>query len=135
MHQKLTYWDKSTRLVKPLNIPILAKSGCDIVKSCNFVINVGFRWVRLPSNFVLTFVCLDFLSFLSILFNTSLNVRMLESNTEIPYLDEPVKLVLKLHFSTYRTWQKFSGPCRDLVNSQSWRRHCLPLELGPLKCS
>ena len=39
-------------------------------------------------NFVLTFVRLDFLSFLSILFNRSLNVRMLESNTEIPYLDE-----------------------------------------------
>jgi len=28
-----------------------------------------------------------------------LNVRMLECNTEIPYLDEPVKLVFKLHFS------------------------------------
>jgi len=27
MHQKLTYWDKSTRLIKPLNIPILAKSS------------------------------------------------------------------------------------------------------------
>jgi len=25
---------------------------------------------------------------------------MLECNTEIPYLDEPVKLVFKLHFSS-----------------------------------
>jgi len=25
---------------------------------------------------------------------------MLQCNTEIPYLDEPVKLVFKLHFST-----------------------------------
>ena len=70
------------------------------------------------------FVWIFCLSFLSILFNASLNVRMLECNTEIPYLDEPVKLVFKLHFSTYRTWQTFSGPCRDLVNYQSWRRHC-----------
>jgi len=28
-----------------------------------------------------------------------LNVRMLECNTEITYLDEPLKLVVKLHFS------------------------------------
>jgi len=30
-----------------------------------------------------------------------LNVRILECNAEIPFLDEPVKLVFKLHFSTY----------------------------------
>jgi len=49
-------------------------------------------------NFVLTFVRLDFfLSFLSMPFNRSLNVRMLESNTEIPYLDE-------LH----RVWKKWN---------------------------
>ena len=23
-----------------------------------------------------------------------------------------------------RTWQIFSGPCQDLVDSKSWRRHC-----------
>jgi len=50
-----------------------------------------------PFCIVLTFVRLDFLSFLSILFNASLNVRMLESNTEIPYLDE---LVSKISFQT-----------------------------------
>jgi len=41
-------------------------------------------------------------------------------------LNEPVNLLSKLHFSTYiRTWQIFSGPCWDLANSQSWRRHCI----------
>ena len=50
-------------------------------------------------NFVLTFVRLDFLSFLSILFNRSLNVRMLESNTEIPYLDQ-LHIVSKIIFQT-----------------------------------
>jgi len=31
--------------------------------------------------------------------------------------------------SLLRTWQIFSGPCQDLVNSQSMRRHCLALQL------
>jgi len=61
---------------------------------------VIFRWVRLPSKFRAYLCLFGFSVFLSILFNTSLNVRMLECNTEIPYLDEPVKLVFKLHFST-----------------------------------
>ena len=56
------------------------------MKSSTFVINVGYDLDGFVSllNFVLTFVRLDFLSFLSILFNSSLNVRMLQSNTEIP---------------------------------------------------
>jgi len=67
-------------------------------------------------NFVLIFFVWIFcLSFLSILLNTSLNVRMLEfrPNTEIPYLDEPVKLVFKLHFSTWdlaNIFRTLAGP-------------------------
>ena len=72
--------------------------ACDIVKSSNFVINLGFRWVRLPSEFRAYLCLFGFSVFL--FFFTSLNVRMLECNTEIPYLDEPVKLVFKLHFIT-----------------------------------
>jgi len=48
-----------------------------------------FRWVRLP--FWISHLPLFFwifgLSFLSVQFSTSLNVRMLECNTEMPYLD------------------------------------------------
>ena len=42
-----------------------------------------------------------------------------------------VNLVFKHYFSTYiRTWPIFSGPCQDLVNSQSWRRHWSLRELA-----
>jgi len=46
---------------------------------------------------------------------------MLECDTEIPHLDEPVKLVVKLHFST----KDMANIFRTLVNSQSSRLHWL----------
>jgi len=72
------------------------------------------------------FVWIFCLTFLSILFNTSLNARMLECNTEIPYLDEPVKLVFKLHFSTWdlaNIFRTMPGPGEfsELVPPLVWR--------------
>jgi len=58
---------------------------------------VTFRWVRLPSEFRAYLCLFGYSVFLSVLFNASLNVRMLECDTEIPYLDEQIKLVFKFH--------------------------------------
>jgi len=42
MHQKITYWDKSTRLIKPLNIPKLAKWAQGMVYWIG--IHIGAIW-------------------------------------------------------------------------------------------